>query len=138
MSSSVDASLGEVIIVVTVCGVNQAPPVVCIRAEAVGGFTAIRAMVPESVIPTFLGVIVWSGAGVDCGHHTTRLGPSYRLSIRLDSFYNVVYAGGHLGPLETLFDIDSHLGQLPFLLIILSSFGQHEFLVSFHSSIPPF
>src|SRR6266567_7157144 len=95
-------------------------------------------MVPESAIPTFLGVVAWSSAGVDCGHHTARLGPSYRLSIWLDLLYNVVYAGSHLGPFETFFNIDSHFGQLPFLFVVFPSFGQHELLVSFHSSVPPF
>src|SRR6266567_6260311 len=103
-----------------------------------GGFAVVRAMVPESAIPTFLGVVVRPGAGVDRGYHTTRLGPSYRLSIRFDSFYDVVYAGGHLGPFETFFNIDPHLGQFSLLFVVLSSFGQHEFLVPFHPPVPPF
>src|SRR6266566_3764486 len=94
-------------------------------------------MVPESAIPTFLGVVAGPSAGVDCGHHTTRLGPSYRLPIWLDSFYDVVNAGGHLGPFEALFDVNPHLGQFSFLLVVFSSLGQHELLVSFQSSVPP-
>ena len=137
LSSPVDASLGEIVIVVTVCGVNQASPVVCIRTEVVGGFTTIGAVVPEPAIPAFLGVVVGSSTGVDCGYHTTRLGPSYRFSIWLDPFYNVVYAGGYLGPFEAFFNIDSHFGQLSFLFVVFSSFGQYEFLVSFQSSVPP-
>ena len=82
----------------------------CIRTKVVGCFAAIRAVVPESAIPTFLGVVVGSSAGVDRGHHATQLGPSYRFSIWLDSLYDVIYAGGHFGPLETFFDVDSHFG----------------------------
>src|SRR6266699_3001096 len=50
LSSPVDASLGEVVIVVTMCGVNQASPIVRVRAKVVGGLAAIRAMVPESAV----------------------------------------------------------------------------------------
>src|SRR6266567_4158330 len=75
LSSPVDTSLGEVVVIVAVCGVDQASPVVFIRTEVVGGFATIRTMVPEAAIPTFLGVVAGSGAGVDCGYHTTRLGP---------------------------------------------------------------
>src|SRR6266576_481083 len=68
LSSPVDTSLGEIVIVVTVRGVDKAPPIVFVRAKVVGGFAAIRAMVPEPTVPALLGVVVWSGAGVDCGH----------------------------------------------------------------------
>src|SRR6266566_2000805 len=88
LSSPVDASLGEVVIIVTMRGVNQASSVVRVRAEVVGGFAAIRAMVPEPAIPAFLGVVAGSGAGIDRGHHTARLGPLYRLSIWLDSLFD--------------------------------------------------
>src|SRR6266566_3267048 len=137
LSSPVDASLGEVVIVVTMCGVNQASPIVRVRAKVVGGLAAIRAMVPESAVPTFLGVVAGSSTGVDRGHHTTWLGPLYRFSVWFDSFYDVVYASGHLGPFEAFFNIDLHFGQLPFLLVVLPPFGQHEFFVSLHPSVPP-
>src|SRR6266566_117240 len=99
LSSPVDASLGEIVIVVTMRGVNQASSVVCVRAEVVGGFAAVRVMVPEPAIPTFLGVVAGSGAGVDRGYYATRLWPSYRVSVRFDSFYNVIYAGVSPPPL---------------------------------------
>src|SRR6266566_2095182 len=137
LSSPVDASLGEVVIVVAMHGVNQASPIVCVRAKVVGGFAAIRAMVPEFAVPTFLGVVAGSSAGVDRGHYTTWLGPLYRFPVWFDSFYNVIYASGHLGPSEVFFNIDPHFGQLPFLLVVLPSFGQDEFFVSFHSSVSP-
>ncbi len=137
MSSPIDAGLGEVVIVVTMRGVNQASPIMCVRAKVVGGFAAIRAMVPESAVPTFLGVVTGSSAGVDRGHYTTWLGPLYRLPVWFDSFYDVVYASGHLGPSEAFFNIDSHFGQLLFLLVVLPPFGQYEFFVSFHLSVPP-
>src|SRR6266567_439418 len=95
LSSPVDASLGEVVVIMAVCGVDQASPVMCIRAEVVGGLATIQTMVPESAIPTFLGVVTRSGAGVDHGYHTAWLGPSYWFPIWLDSLYNVIYAGGH-------------------------------------------
>src|SRR6266567_4239572 len=95
-------------------------------------------MVPESAIPTFLGVVAGPSAGVDRGHHAARLGPLYWLPIWFDSFYDVVNAGGHLGPFEAFFDVNPHLSQFSFLLIVFLSFGQHELLVSFQSSIPSF
>src|SRR6266566_2501868 len=95
-------------------------------------------MVPESAIPTLLGVVAGPSAGVDRGHHTTRLGPSYRFPIWLDSFYDVINAGGHLGPFEAFFDVNPHLSQFSFLLVVFSLFGQHELLMSFQSSIPSF
>ena len=110
LSSPVDASLGEVVIVVTMHGVHQASPVVCVRTEVVGGFTTIGAMVPEPAIPAFLGVVVGSCTGVDRWYHASWLGPLYRLSIWFNPFYNVIYAGGHFGSFETFFDVDSHLG----------------------------
>src|SRR6266576_4337766 len=63
LSSPVDASLGEVVIVVAMRGMNQASPIVCVRAEVVRGLAAIRAMVPESAVPTFLGVVAGPSAG---------------------------------------------------------------------------
>ena len=41
MLPPVDASLGEVVVIVVVCGVDQAPPVMRVRAEVMGGFAAI-------------------------------------------------------------------------------------------------
>src|SRR6266700_469463 len=95
-------------------------------------------MVPESAIPALLGVVAGPSAGVDRGHHTTRLGPSYRFSIWFDSFYDVVNAGGHLGPFEAFFDVNPHFSQFSFLLVVFSSFGQYELFVPFHPSVPPF
>jgi len=106
----VDTGLREVVIVVAMRGVHQTPPIVCIRTEVVGGFTTIGAMIPEPAIPTLLGVVAGSSAGVDRWYHTSWLGPSYRLSVWFDPLYNVVYAGGHFGSLETFFDIDLHFG----------------------------
>ena len=134
---SVNAGLGEVVIVVAVCSVHHAFSFMCIRAKIMGGFAAIRAMISESAVPTFLGVVAGSSTGVDRGHHTTWLGPLYRLPVWFDSFYDVVYASGHLGPFEAFFNVDLHFGQLSFLLVVLPSFGQYEFFVSLHSSVPP-
>src|SRR6266566_9839819 len=95
-------------------------------------------MVPEPAIPTFLGVVAGSSAGVDCWHHTSWLGPLYWLPVWFDPFYDVIYAGSYLGSFETFLDVDSHLGQLSFLFVVFTSLSQCELFMSFQSSVPPF
>ena len=138
LSPSVNASLREVVIVMTMRGVYQASPVMFIRTEVMGSFASIGAMVPEPAIPAFLRVVARSSAGIDCWHHTSWLGPSYWLPVWFDPLYDVIYACGHFGSFETFFDVDPHFGQLSFFFVILTSLGQYEFFMSFHSSVPPF
>jgi len=71
---SVNAGLGEVVVVVVVCSVYHALSFMCIRTEIMGGLATIGAVVPEPAIPTFLGVllvIIGSSAGVDCWYHAS-------------------------------------------------------------------
>jgi len=80
LSSSVDASLREIIIVVAMCNMNQASPIMCVGAQVVGRLTAVETVVPEPIVPILLGVksgVTGACSSIDGRYDTPGLGPLY-------------------------------------------------------------